>query len=105
MNTTVIDVPSDSCPFQILSNISEETTNAWIFIHKSIFNKLRDDVSVFDIVDTGHYTLKWKETDNHPKRSIKLNQVCIEWFFVTKFKVSNIAFVSSNDPADIFFIK
>lgn len=105
MNVKVIQVPPDSCTFQIFAKIIDETPDAWIIVHKSIFIRLMSTEPDFDSEDPGYYSLKWKMSKDYPKHSIKLMQLNPDWFFVTKIKVPDTTFISSTEPVGIILLK
>ena len=107
MKTEITFVPKDECPLDILVSFGEKTQNAWIFISRSVVEKLK---STADWRQPNPHTrfqrLHWNKTKDCPATSIVVeDRIDKIWMEVKEISTNNISFKKSYDPEEIFFLK
>ena len=106
MKREITIVPKDKCPLDVLAELGERTSKAWIFLHANAVEKLRSTVDGFEEYYNS-FTLRWDASDKSPKTSINISDTSgFEWYEVFNIDAENIAFKNSSvDPEEIFFLK
>lgn len=100
MKKEVILVPKDKCPLDVLAEMGEQTKDAWIYLHKTAFDRLRsEDCSTKDEMTFSE--LCFEETE------ILINDTGGGiWFTVCSISANDISFKDrAKDPENIFFLK
>ena len=110
MKKEVIIVPKDKCPLDVLAEMEERTKDAWIFLHRNAFEKLKNSegVSVKEGNKVGTLVFTWEATEEYPETRIVVD-VCgmtTDWKPIILISASDIAFnLMPGDPEDIYFLK
>ena len=101
----VIIVPKDRCPLEVLAEMGERTRNAWIFLHKNVFERLRRSCDEENWTEFECYThFFWKTTIEQELISVSL--FTEPWYSVGYIKSPNIAFdVRTAEPEETLFLK
>ena len=108
MKKDVILVPLDSCPLDVLSELGDRTSSAWIFMHK---NAIKHLINIADSHREHHFhgfiELYWKGTKDFPQTYVtteyKRDNI---WVKVLSIDANDIAFREpSDDPNEIFFLQ
>lgn len=106
MKKEVIIVPKDKCPLDVLAEMGKQTKNSWIYLHKTAIDKLmnKEHSATPNFI---FYELTLKETENHPKTTIRIDGFNVGvWFRIIGISANDITFKEQSiDPEDIFFLK
>lgn len=110
MKKEVITVPKDKCPLDVLAEMGEQIKDAWIFLHRNAFEKLKnsDGVSGEEERKLGLYVLTWEATEKYSETRLitDLGGLSADWTIILSISASDIAFnILSEDPEEIFFLK
>ena len=105
MHTEITYVPKDKCPLDVLAEMGAETSEAWIYLHKNVIEKLAKSADYHFSTYVGFFELRWEE-DRYEKKYLLYEETGHTWHKVRIIIASNIAFRNlSLDPKHIFFLK
>jgi len=110
MKKEVILVPKEKCPLDVLAEMGDAVSNAWIFLHENAFEKLWKSADSHRRDNTMNgpeeATLKWKKTEKYPETNLICEVPKCTWAKIQMIKAVDIAYdICPNDPADIYFLK
>ena len=99
MNKKEITLRKGQCPFEKLQEIVAETNNAWIFIHKNVYDKM--------------YIQEEKEIQSIVEISYLPNQLIIDlekdpgscWLKIRRLSSKKYNFLRALDPENLVFLK
>ena len=100
-------VPMDKCPLDVLAEMGERTSNAWIFLHLSVLKKLKESCDTFNDFNHNRHYLTWEATEEYPATEVVINnKVHTDWVEIFRISASDIAFsVRPRNPEEIYFLK
>ena len=109
MKKSIILVPKDQCPLDIIASLGERTRKAWLLLHKSVVEKLSKtaDHVLLSGVDQIPFAFVFDKTSNSPETQVYLQQTEEkEFFFVSDIEAEDIAFTTpATKPKEEITIK
>lgn len=104
---TVIIVPKDKHPLELLAELGNRTRYAWIFLHKNVIAKLNESCTNKKQTRGFSTTLySWNKTEKIPDTFVSVDYFTNSWSAVICIRSSAISFCSrSEEPTEMIFIK
>lgn len=94
----------------VLAEMGDAVSNAWIFLHENAISKLRKTADSYHTSNNMNgpeeAAMKWKKTDKYPETYLVCTIPKDTWGRIQEIKAIDISFdICPSDPANIFFLQ